>query len=931
LLTSLLGAGNGEGVFRLASVRCRLPKKFVTWASVAVLAFSGAELAVASSGPAEAASQNVSVPSQAAAAQQDPASQNQQITPQNPPPPTDTNPAPPGQKPAPSLQIPSPSAQLPEPAIKNPQTKAAPRPPNEVPPILTIPRLAHSPALEDFLGMQPESDIAQQMAKVTGFLQRNPHDGEEVSEETAAYLGYDQKNLYVVFVCFDDPKKVRARMSRREDIYDDDEVEVMLDTFHDRRRAYAFQTTPLGVQWDAIWTEANRQEVNGNFDTSFDTVWDSRGKVTSRGFVAWMAIPFKSLRFPATKQQEWGIILYRGIVRKNEDAFWPQVSYKVQGRLGQAATLDGLEGISPGRDVELIPYGIMRGFRGLDQRDPDNPFFQNAEAQGQIGMDTKFVIHDHFVVDMTVNPDFSQVESEDPQITVNQRFEVYFPEKRPFFLENEDYFRTPIDLFFTRNIQDPSAGIRLTGKEGPYSVGLIATDDRAPGMAVPTFCPPTSPLCSDTLSGDRSYFTIARVSRDIFKQASVGAIYSDWECPATGEFNRVGGVDTRFKFNSNWVLDAQAVTSTSKLQGLNTANLETTCEYNLFPFSSGNFGNGNHFAGPADKVEVRRNGLHFNYIGSYQDVSPGFVTVPGFVNRVDIRGFYNTIYYRFRPKQGWLLAWGPSLIQRYVFDHEGNRLDTYYDPYLRIEGRGQTHIWLSPYIELRERLRPQDFSFLNLSVNHNFDYHEHQSSATFQTGYFRKVTVGASYSWGEGVNFVPAAQALPQSLDSRLDTATGTLTFRPVKPLKIENTYLFERLRATDNEYLLALAQNPGMHLGRGIFDNHIVRSKWNWQFTPELSLRVILQYNSLLANTPGNTVYPFTNLPTEKEFNADFLLTYLVHPGTAIYLGYNSDLQNLDHDLFPGPEGLAGLHTAKGYMNDSRQFFVKVSYLFRF
>ncbi len=122
--------------------------------------------------------------------------------------------------------------------------------------------------------------------------------GKKFREPTDAYLGYDQKNLYVVFVCFDDPKKVRARMSRREDIYDDDQVEVMLDTFHDRRRAYAFQTTPLGVQWDAIWTEASRDEVNGNFDTSFDTVWDSRGKVTDRGFVVEMAIPFKSLRFP---------------------------------------------------------------------------------------------------------------------------------------------------------------------------------------------------------------------------------------------------------------------------------------------------------------------------------------------------------------------------------------------------------------------------------------------------------------------------------------------------------------------------------------------------------------------------------------------------------------------------------------------------------
>jgi hypothetical protein len=152
-----------------------------------------------------------------------------------------------------------------------------------------------------------------------------------------------------------------------------------------------------------------------------------------------------------------------------------------------------------------------------------------------------------------------------------------------------------------------------------------------------------------------------------------------------------------------------------------------------------------------------------------------------------------------------------------------------------------------------------------------------------------------------------------------------------MKPLKIENTYLFERLRTTGSTYALAVSQLPGAHLGRGIFNDHIVRSKWNWQFTPQLSLRLILQYNGLLANTPGNPVYPYTYLPTEKEFNADFLLTYLVHPGTAIYIGYNSDLQNLDHEFTPGPEGPAGLYTAKGYINDSRQFFVKVSYLFRF
>lgn len=773
--------------------------------------------------------------------------------------------------------------------------------------------------------MQPQGEIAQQMAKVTGFTQRNPHDGESVSEPTDAYLGYDQKNLYVVFVCFDDPGKIRARMSRREDVYDDDQVEIILDTFHDRRRAYAFQTTPLGVQWDAIWTEASREEeTSAHFDTSFDTVWDSRGKVTAKGFVVWMAIPFKSLRFPAAQQQEWGLILYRGITRKTEDSFWPHISLKTEGRLGQAATLTGLEGISPGHSIELIPYGLMRGYRALDTRDPTNPYFQQADAQGQFGMDAKFVIHDHFVVDMTANPDFSQIESEDPQITVNQRYAVYFPEKRPFFLENEDFFRTPMDLFFTRSIGDPSAGIRLTGKDGPYSVGLMSADDRSPGLAVPDYSP---------LSGIRSYFTVARVSRDIFRQSSVGALYTDWECPTTGEFNRIGGVDTHLKFNPNWTLDGQAVTSSS--------NLTLACEANYYPFSSGNQGNGNYYAGPAEKLEVHRDGLHFTYDGTYNDISPGFVSIPGFINRVDIRETMQEADYRFRPKSGWVVDWGPSLNARYDFDHNGLRLDTDYVPYFVIQGRGQTLITLRPYEELRERLRPQDSCYYGYAqfcpptTLGNQDYHEHNSGASIQTGYFKKATLAASYFWGQGVNFVaqfPAPSAIPTPYNqpnlAREDNAQASLTIRPVKPLKIENSYLFERLRANNNTYLFEQSQFPG--IDRGIFNNHILRSKWNWQFTPQLSARVILQYNSVLAGTPG-VGSPFTYLPTQKEFNADFLITYLIHPGTAIYVGYNSDLQNLNVvSETPTAPGYV-TNTARGYLNDSRQLFVKVSYLFRF
>jgi hypothetical protein len=642
-----------------------------------------------------------------------------------------------------------------------------------------------------------------------------------------------------------------------------------------------------------------------------------------------MEIPFKSLRFPATKAQEWGIILYRGIHRKTEDSFWPHITFKVEGRLGQAATMYGLEGISPGRDIELIPYGLMRGFRALDTRDFQNPYFQKATVQGATGMDAKFVIRDHFTIDATVHPDFSQVESEDPQITVNQRYAVYFPEKRPFFLENEDFFRSPMNLFFTRNIGEPSAGIRLTGKDGPYSVGVMSADDRSPGLAVPDY---------NALSGMRSYFTVARVTRDVARQSSVGLLYTDWECPTTGEYNRIGGVDTRVKFSPNWTLDGQAVASSSNILGnfFSPTYSPNNCEANAYPFSSGNKGNNNYYAGPAERLQLHRDGLHLTYDAQYNDISPGLVSVPGFINRVDIREIKQEIDYRFRPTHGWIVDWGPTLNTRHDFDHTGLRLDTDYSPYLAIQGRGQTVIYLHPYEETRERLRPQDFCFYGYCPAPplpNQDYHERSSGASFQTGYFKKATIIGSYYWGDAVNFV----ALPVSQNAtpynhpflaREDNAEASLIIRPFQPLKIENTYLFDRLRPGDSAFLAAQAQFPGA--GRGIFNDHILRSKWNWQFTPQLSVRVILQYNALLAGTPG-VGSPYTYLPTSREFNADFLITYLVHPGTAINVGYNSDLQNLNViPMTPTSPGYV-TNTARGYLNDSRQFFVKVSYLFRF
>ncbi len=740
------------------------------------------------------------------------------------------------------------------------------------PPTFQIPRIPSPPTLADFEDMQPSARVATHMVKVTGFVAREPNDGAAPSQSTDVYLAYDDRNLYAAFVCWDkEPEKIRARMTRRDDIFSDDSAEIMIDTFHDARRGYAFAANPFGIQWDALWTEGSIRNGTGDytgFDPTFDTVWDSWGKLTDRGYLVLFSIPFKSLRFRNTDEQTWGIILNRAIPRTNENLFWPRISIRINGRFNQAATATGLEHIAPSRNMQFIPYGVLRSFRGIDQRDPNNPFFTGRSMKPDAGLDSKFILHDSFVLDTTINPDFSQVESDQPQITVNQRFEVFFPEKRPFFLENSNYFTTPINLVFTRRIEHPEAGLRLTGKSGPWSVGFLSTDDRSPGEIVPP---------SDPHAGDHAVFTIARVSHDIFDQSTVGAIFTDREF--AGSYNRVGGVDANLKLSQSWRVQGQAVTSS-------TLNVD-----------------GTHSAGPGYEVVADRMGRNFNLQAIYTDFSPGFQTDTGFVNRVDLRQEREVAnYYHYGPEGKTLISFGPTLEHFGIWDHSGTRLDTFFYPGFRVDLTHGTWINFHPFAYDEAYLRPHDYTGLTRVSAFPQPFWGIEGS----TSWFKQFDFSWFFVSGGGVNYNPAAGRVP--VIAHEDNGHLTLSLHLSGRLRIDNDYLLEHIRERATN-LTAVT-------------NHIVRSKWNWQFTKEFSARVIFQYNAVLSN-------PFlSSLNRTKNFNADFLLTYLLHPGTAIYVGYNSDLENLDRRLLPTPTGL--LTTPSSFLNDGRQLFVKVSYLFR-
>jgi len=745
------------------------------------------------------------------------------------------------------------------------------------PPEIQIPRIEHPPQLADFEAMRPGGGVSENMLKVSGFIAREPADGAPPTQNTDVYLAYDDHNLYAVFICWDkEPDKIRARMTRREDIFSDDSAEIMIDTFNDARRGYAFAANPLGIQWDALWTEGSignglPADYSG-FDQSFDTVWSSEGRLTSQGYMLLMAIPFKSLRFPKTDPQQWRIILNRSIPRTNENLFWPRISNRIQGRFNQAATASGIDHISPARNIQLIPYGLLRGFRDIDDRDPTHPIFASRTLQPEVGLDAKFILHDSFVLDATINPDFSQIESDQPQITVNQRFAVFFPEKRPFFLENSNYFTSPIDLVFTRNIGHPEFGLRLTGKSGPWAVGVLASDDRAPGEALPL---------SDAHAGDRATYTIARVSRDILDQSTIGAIYTDREF--AGGYNRVGGIDANLKLDQHWRLQGQAVSSSTHDIIAGTPPLD----------------------GLGYTLDLERIGRKLNLQSQYLDFSPNFETQTGFVNRVDRREQLLKASYYWRPEGKFLISYGPTLQMFNIWDHSGTALDYFAYPGFRVDMTRGTYVNFHPYGYDDVRLRPIDYSALSRVTA----YPQPFWGIDAGTSWFKQFDLTALFVSGVGVNFNPAANQAPTI--GHEDQGNFTLTFHAAGRLRIDNAYLIEHIRERDT-HLTAVT-------------NHIIRSKWNYQFTRNLSARVILQYNAVLSNRD------ISSLSRTKNFNTDFLITYLIHPGTAIYVGYNSDLGNLDRNLAVDPVTGAILTTRNGYINDGRQFFVKASYVFRF
>ena len=727
-----------------------------------------------------------------------------------------------------------------------------------------VPFIERPPTLDDFSGMEASPEIAAMMAKAQEFIQREPSDGAPASQETVVYAAYDSTNFYAIYLAFDtEPNQILANLAPREEIQNDDWVGLLIDTFNDQRSAYGFGASASGVQSDGRWSDLARG--NNQWDGSYEALWYTDSRVTDSGYMVQMTVPLRTLRFPASDEQTWRVQFSRRIPRLSEDSYWPAYSSIIEGRLNQAAVATGIRNVSPGRNVQIVPFVFGRSYDVLDSEATGGPAF-NKDSEINIGVDAKIVIQDSLVLDATFNPDFSQVESDEPQVTANERFEVRFPERRPFFLENADYFgEMDSILLFTRRIVDPEVGLRLTGKLGDWGIGTMAMNDEAPGEQVSV---------GDPLAGSAADINIFRLFRELSDQDRVGVFYSNRKF-GNAE-NKVFNVDGRFKLSDNWSTQMQFIDTNAK----NAAGVSSD--------------------GRQSNIKFDRQGRSLRVHVHQIDTTEDFQVDLGFQNRntsADTRSRHTNFGYTFWPEDGLVNSWTPRIGINTVSDQKGVRIFENIDYRMEATWNGETAIMLR-VDALRERLRAQDHS----NLNKNKDFHQKQWRAEFQTQVFSTTGFSAKFRVGDTINLSPVAGKEPELADFSV-SEVGFL-WRPSERLRLDLTYLNTSLK----DPLSAV----------DILDDSILRAKWNYQFTKETSLRFILQDET---TDPG----ALSSLTNKKGLNYDFLVRYILNPWSALYVGYNSNSSNFN--LIDTEDGTELVRT-NDLRRDGEQFFIKFSYL---
>ncbi len=657
----------------------------------------------------------------------------------------------------------------------------------------------------------------------------SPGENTKPPVRTVVFLAFDESHVLVAFRAYDpDPSTIRARYRDRDTTMGDDNVAVTLDTFNDERRAYEFWVNPLGAQLDAIYND-----VQKNFDRSWDAIWLSAGRLTEFGYEVEIGIPFNQIRFqPTHGPQVWGLDLTRTWPRSDQVriGLFPR-ERGANSYLAQEDKIIGFEGVSPGRNLEFVP--TLTGF-ALQQR-PDFPDSLEVEEEESLdlGATVRWGITPNITLSGAVNPDFSQIEADAVQLAVNERFTLFFDEKRPFFLESSDYFETGLDLLYTRMIADPSAALKVTGKLGRHTVGLFTALDDVTNLVVPGV------EGSDSGSYDTSNTaTVARYRYDLGADSTIGAMLTDRE-GTNGYFNRVFTIDGQLRPTESDSFTVDAAWSSTQYSPEMQLDLDLT---------------GEEISDHALAVEYVHTTRNWFAFAEYQDFGNDFRADLGFIPRVGFReGNAGAGYMWWGEEDNWYNRLELGGFAARNQDQDGGLLSDRGQIWFEGQGPLQSnfHLELGRQTEVYEGVRFEDMVIPALSFRM-------WPSAWFRFHIF--VVLG---NWIDFTNVQPADRV----------RVRGEIEFNLGRHFELELEYLHSSLEVA----------------GGRLYEAKVPQMSAIWQFNTRTFVRAIVQYTDVSRNP---TLYEDEVEALDRDFFVQLLFSYKVNPQTVAFLGYSEGAQ---------------------------------------
>ena len=786
-----------------------------------------------------------------------------------------------------------------KPAPKTASGPAAPRPLGGRAPIVLPPEKASPVHIARFkaapvIDGRLDDEVWKQAVVLTDFYQVQPGDNIAASYPTEVLLGYDDQFLYLAFHAYDNSGKVRATIAGRDHISDDDAVGVVLDTFNDQRTAYQLFFNPVGIQADAILTEGQRA------DSSVDIVMQSKGAITADGYVVEVALPFKSLRYEAGKGNIWGAHFQRRIKHLNDEIdSWMPISRDRSGYLSQEGHLAGFEGISTRHTLEVIPTLTISewGRRNASTTgSTEAQRFVNQAPSLSPGLTVKYGIKPNVTASLTLNPDFADVEADRTVTTANRRFPIFFEEKRPFFLEGIDLFRTPLQAVHTRAIVDPDAAAKLTGKIGRNRFGLLVASDAAPGNF--SEAERQNPRVAKFLDRNATIAAL-RLSHDIGRDSSLGMIATSYNF--IEKHNQLAGIDGRFRLDEQTIFSFQLLGTTARRFFYDPA-LDNDI------YRTGN--------GLGYFWNLERSKRHL-YVGlSGEGRTRDYVASVGFTRRTNTNSENFYLSYSSEPKpEARMISWSVSNSLGSEFNWQGRSQS--WDNYSSVQLNFRRQTFFNLGFDLGyERLFENEFG-ASRAATHNgaFFGNDPERSANRRSislgagttpdkkysayAFFSRNWGAFDYDFGAGPRFTRVSPAALIDPNAALDPGPGnsadigfSLTYQPIQSLRTSFSYTRSKLVRNDT--------------GRVAFSDQIYSLHADYRFTRFLFMRARLDYDWLSANVLGQLLMGWT--PT---------------PGTAVYLGYD------DYLNYNGFNPLNG-HFEPGLHRNERVFFLKMSYLLR-